>query len=131
MIVRWLKFNAVGGIGIVVQLGMLALLASGLRLNYLVATVLAVEAAILHNYIWHERFTWADRPREGRIARFLRFNLSTGVLSILSNVVLMAALAGHFRLPYLLANLIAIAVTSIANFVLSDRLVFVPGSNRM
>ncbi len=131
MIVRWLKFNAVGGIGMVVQLSALALLANGLRLNYLAATALAVEAAVMHNYIWHERFTWADRPQSGRIARFLRFNLSTGALSILSNVALMAVLAGRFRLPYVAANLIAIAVTSVANFVVNDRLVFAPDSGRV
>src|SRR5207237_8971860 len=58
---RWLKFNAVGGIGMLVQLGTLAVLTNGLRVNYLLATALAVEAAVIHNFLWHERFTWADR----------------------------------------------------------------------
>lgn len=59
--VRWWKFNAVGAGGIVVQLVMLAFLKSGLRLNYLAATALAVESTVVHNFFWHERFTWADR----------------------------------------------------------------------
>lgn len=54
---RWLKFNAVGGIGIGVQLVVLAGLKSGLELNYLLATAVAVEVAVLHNFFWHERFT--------------------------------------------------------------------------
>jgi len=49
---HWLKFNAVGAIGIGVQLATLAALAGGLRLNYLLATGLAVEAAVLHNFIF-------------------------------------------------------------------------------
>ena len=59
---RWLKFNAVGGIGIVVQLVALAVFRSWLKLDYLLATGLAVEIAVVHNFLWHERFTWADRP---------------------------------------------------------------------
>jgi putative flippase GtrA len=54
---RWLKFNLVGGIGIVVQLLMLVGLKTGLHLRYLAATGLAVETAVVHNFLWHERFT--------------------------------------------------------------------------
>ena len=60
---RWLKFNLVGGFGIVVQLAALLGLKSGLHLGYLPATALAVEAAVIHNFFWHERYTWADRVR--------------------------------------------------------------------
>ena len=63
--IRWLKFNLVGGIGIAVQLLALVLLKTGLHLNYLVATALAVETAVIHNFLWHERFTWADRAGAG------------------------------------------------------------------
>ena len=42
--IRWLKFNAVGGLGIGVQLTVLLALKSGFHLNYLLATALAVEA---------------------------------------------------------------------------------------
>lgn len=58
---RWLKFNLVGGIGIVVQMLTLVMLKTGLHFNYLLATALAVETAVIHNFFWHERFTWADR----------------------------------------------------------------------
>jgi len=62
-LVRWCKFNFVGGIGIVVQFGALFLLKSVLHFEYLAATAIAVEAAVLHNFIWHEQFTWADRTQ--------------------------------------------------------------------
>ena len=48
--VRWLKFNAVGAGGIVVQLLALGVLKSILRWDYLLATAFAVEAAVVHNY---------------------------------------------------------------------------------
>src|SRR6266446_8113412 len=90
--VRWLKFNAVGAIGIAIQLGVLTLLKSGLGLNYLLATGLAVEAAVLHNFIWHERFTWADRRAHTSLSRLAKFNLTTGGLSILGNMIAMKLL---------------------------------------
>ena len=61
MVTRWCAFNFVGAGGIVVQLTVLHFLIHHLRLHYLPATALAVEAAVLHNFIWHERWTWKDR----------------------------------------------------------------------
>jgi len=122
--VRWLKFNAVGGIGIGVQLAVLAALKSGLHVGYLPATALAVEAAVIHNFFWHERFTWADRGAGQGLARFVRFNLTTGALSILGNIALMKLFVDGAGLPYLLSSGLSIAVCSIANFVVSDRFVF-------
>lgn len=126
---RWLKFHAVGAMGIAVQLSALALLTGVLELHYLVGTALAVEAAILHNFIWHERWTWGERTRQRRTAivvalRFLRFNLSTGLVSVLSNLVLMRIFVGQFGMHYLAGNLLTIAACSMANFLLSELFVF-------
>jgi putative flippase GtrA len=122
--VRWLKFNAVGGMGIVVQLVVLTVLKSGLHLDYLIATALAVEAAVVHNFLWHERFTWSDRGREAGFRRFIKFNLTTGLFSIVGNLILMELLAGIFHLQYIVANIITIAACSLVNFAVSDRFVF-------
>ncbi len=124
---RYLKFNLVGAIGIVVQLATLALLTSALDLQYLVATALAVETAVLHNFIWHERFTWADRRslRWRAVAlRLARFNCTTGAISIGGNLALMRLLVGQAHLPAIVANLLTIAACSVLNFLVSDRVVF-------
>jgi putative flippase GtrA len=122
---RWLKFNAVGAIGIVVQLAMLAVLKSLLHVEYLWATALAVEAAVLHNFLWHERWTWKGRVAEkGMLLRLVRFNLTTGAVSILANLVFMRLLVGQLHMQFLVANLLSIAATSLANFLLSEWFVF-------
>lgn len=121
---RWIKFNLVGGIGICVQLGALALLRSGFGVNYLLATGVAVEAAVIHNFFWHERFTWADRPTRSRIRRFLAFNLSNGAISLLGNMAVMKLLVGVAGMNYFSANLSAIAACSLLNFAVSDQFVF-------
>src|SRR5260370_13752978 len=108
----WLKFNAVGGVGVLVQLGVLAVLKSELHVDYLLATVVAVEAAVVHNFLWHERFTWKDRPGKDRWWRLVKFNLSNGALSILGNLVVMKWLAG-VGMNYLVANMVPLAAWSI------------------
>ena len=124
---RWIKFNAVGGVGIGVQLAALAVLRSWLKLDYLLATGLAVEIAVIHNFLWHERFTWADRPAMRPMQSLLRlakFNASNGAVSMVGNLGLMRLLVGEMKLNYVASNLVAIVVCSLVNFLLSDRLVF-------
>ena len=123
---RWLAFNAVGTMGVAVQLVTLVSLTEVLGLNYLVATPLAVETAILHNFVWHEHWTWRDRAPgiRGRWTRLAWFNLVTGALSISSNVVLTAAYVNTLGVHYAIANLMAIATCSLLTFVASDRFVF-------
>jgi putative flippase GtrA len=124
---RWMKFNVVGGIGIGVQWAVLLYLKNGFHLSYLWATALAVEAAVVHNFFWHERFTWGDRVHvtwHHSMLRLLRFNFTTGAVSILGNVALMKLLVDAAHLNYLMANAITIPACSVANFVVSNRVVF-------
>lgn len=126
----WLKFNAVGIAGVCVQLAVLAILKSLLGVHYLVATFLGVEAAILHNFIWHERWTWAHRGLgwAGAVRRLLRFNAANGAISLAGNLVLMWVLVSRLHVNYLAANVVAVAACSILNFVISDKLIFRPSS---
>ena len=123
--IRWLKFSAVGLLGMGVQLAVLAVLIRA-GLHYLLATAIAVETALLHNYAWHHRWTWADRTatREAGAGRLLRFHLANGVVSIASNVMWMSLLTGAWGIPAVPANLLAISATSLLNFTLGERWVF-------
>lgn len=122
---RGVKFYAVGGVGIGVQLAALVVFRSVLHMDYRVATMLAVEAAVIHNFVWHQQVTWADRvSSSGALVRFLKFNATNGLFSIVGNVVLMQAMVGGMGLNYLLSNVLTIAACSVANFLVSDRFVF-------
>jgi putative flippase GtrA len=124
---RWWRFNLVGAIGIVVQLVALFLLKSIFHFHYLAATALAVEAAVVHNFVWHEQFTWADRVEPAwrtSLPRFACFQLTAGGVSLASNLAMMKAMVGFGHLNYLAANAIAIGLCSVVNFLVSDGWVF-------
>jgi dolichol-phosphate mannosyltransferase len=123
---RIAKFALVGAVGIVVQLAALDVL-TVLGCHYLWATGLAVEAALLNNFIWHRRLTWADRGAlrlPETCARLLRFHLSNGAISLLGSLLLMRWFVGQWAMHVLVANLLTILACSVANFAASDRWVF-------
>jgi putative flippase GtrA len=131
--VRFLRFNGVGLLGFALQLGVLAVLMR-LGVHYLAATALAVELAVLHNFAWHERWTWRDRaagPRgpstslgAGRRSRLWRFHASNGLISLAGNLLLMRLLVGLLGLSAVPANLLSVLFCSVVNFTASDRFVF-------
>jgi putative flippase GtrA len=110
-------------LGFVLQLLVLWALTALAGWPWLPATAAAVEFAVIHNFVWHERWTWHDRG-DASWTRFARFNVATGLTSIAGNVVLMGILVGVMRIPVVIANAIAVGVLSAANFVASDRWVF-------
>ena len=114
---RWGRFNLVGGAGMAVQLGALALFNRCLRGHYLLATGAAIELTLLHNFFWHLRFTWRGCGGSNG-QKLLRFHLSNGLVSLLGNLLLMRLLVG-VHVPLLAANGCAIACCSVLNFALS------------
>ena len=127
LIQRWIAFNGVGSLGIVVQLGVLAILVRHFDVPYLWATAVAVECAVLHNFLWHQRWTWRDRPsgRAAQIAgRLLRFHALNGFVSLVGNLAIARVMTGELHADPLASNIAAIIVCSIVNFAASELLVF-------
>jgi putative flippase GtrA len=124
---RWLVFNGVGALGVGVQLVTLGVLVHGGGVHYLTATAIAVEAAVLHNFAWHQRWTWRDRQSRSTratVVRLARFHLLNGTLSLVGNVAAMAVLTGGLGMDPLPANFIAVVACSALNFMASEALVF-------
>jgi putative flippase GtrA len=131
---RWVRFNVVGVAGMLVQLVTLAGLNHIIPRHYLLNSLIAVETAILHNFVAHVHYTWRDRivrnAWRDRRARMLlacslwRFQVSNGAVSLVGNAALMKLLVGVVHMPVLLANLIAIVVCGVANFWVGDNWAF-------
>ena len=124
---RFLKFGTVGASGTVVNIGVLYLAqeyvfdtvqSTEVRLNLSLAS--AIFLATLNNFFWNRLWTWADRKQHHHLswpAQFGQYTLACW-LSIALQVLFTNLLAPHFY--YQIANLIAIALTSVLNFLLND-----------
>jgi len=78
----------------------------------------------LHSPGWHGASLRCLTLRSPRFGRFVRFNLTTGLISIAGNLGMMRVMVGRGHMNYLFANAVAIAVCSLVNFVVSDGWVF-------
>ena len=124
---RFLKFGTVGVSGMGVNMGLLyvaqehifnAVQQPEIKLNLSLA--LAIFFATLNNFIWNRMWTWADRKQHHHspfLAQFGQYTLACW-LSIVLQAVFTNLLAPHIY--YLIANMAAIALTSVLNFVLND-----------
>lgn len=130
-LLRWCRFNVVGAMGMAVQLGSLAVFNRILHGHYLLASAIAIELTLLHNFTWHTRYTWRDRVHDSpRLRQLVRFHLANGVVSMGGNLVLLRALVGMAKMPVLPADLIAIVCCSIANYLLGDGWAFAPATRQ-
>jgi putative flippase GtrA len=125
---RFARFNVVSAAGMVVQVAAIWILVDLAGVSYVLATTGAVSLAVVHNFVWHRRYTWADRRLLTGTARALsRFVLANGIVSLAGNVVLMILLVRDLRLPVVSASIVAIGVCGLLNFCLADRMVFTDG----
>lgn len=122
---RFAAFNAVGLLGVAVQLASLWFLTTVVAVHYLVATPAAVSLAVVHNFIWHRLWTWKDR-RVPLVETFARFAATNGLLSLAANVGVMVVLVSGARVNPVAANAVAILSSGLLNFWLGDVVVFTP-----
>jgi putative flippase GtrA len=121
------KFNLVGLLGAALQLFLLYLFTKCFHMPSLAATPVAVEIVVLHNFAWHEGFTWHDRQLKGlrqRTARLWRFHAGNGLTSVLGNTILAYCLVERLRAPVLPSAIGAIVFCSLINFFVADRWVY-------
>ena len=128
---RFIKFGVVGASGTVINIAVLFACQEFLllqiadfhsRLNYSIA--IAITLATISNFYFNRRLTWRDRQYEaspGVMVLFFKYVAAAGV-SIAIQSVMTKSLSLY--LHYIVANLVAIGVSSIFNFVANDRLTF-------
>ena len=119
---RFLRFGLVGGSGVLVDMGVLYLLHDPKRfaLPLLVSKLLSMQVAILNNFAWNELWTFGDRSAQrstgrDRLLRLLRFELICLAGGALAAFVLAQGVS-RFGLHYMVANAIAIGVSTAWNF---------------
>ncbi len=138
---RYLKFGIVGASGTVVNLVVLHLgheylfasIEAAYRKPYL-SLALAITLATLNNFTWNRLWTWADRVRAWEIEENQR-PPSLRMLSVEFGQYCTASAFGSVVqyvltlllseiMDYRLANITAIVIASVSNFLANDRWTF-------
>ncbi len=125
---RFIRFGVVGLSGVFVDMVVLYLLSdpNTLALALTRSKIIAAEIAIINNFLWNDAWTFADvtykqQEWRQRLKRFFKFNAICLAGLMLNVLILNLVFNFIINNPYL-ANLIAIAVTTIWNFWLNLKL---------
>lgn len=117
---RLAKYLITGGVGAVITLAGLMILRRAMGLSLLPAYSLAVELAILNNFLWNELWTFADaaalRPtRRARAIRLAKFN-GTCIGGVVLNIGVFFFLRRVTGMPLLPAGLLGVVVGYVWNY---------------
>lgn len=124
---RIIKFGTVGISGIFVNSAILAFLTEIVRIDYRFSAISAIEISILNNFLWNSVWTWKDHKATDSasiLRRLFKFHLSCIFTAFFINYGFLILLTELFNVPYMISNLIGIAVGSAVNFLASHFWVF-------
>ena len=114
LLARLSKFLVVGGTGVLVNSLALIIFFQWAHLPLVIASAFSAELAIINNFYWNDR--WTFKRTRLSLRRFAQFNLvSLGGLVITTGTLWI--LVGGLGLYYLAANLLAIVLATVWNFV--------------
>ncbi|HEX7265080.1 MAG TPA: GtrA family protein [Candidatus Dormibacteraeota bacterium] len=118
---RLASFSMVGGVGVVVNNGLLFLLVERGHMNVILAGVLATEAAIINNFVLNDAFTFRGvNPDKSYVRRLISYNgLTLGGLVI--SVATLGFLHYVLGVHYLVANVLSIAPGMLWNYASNHR----------
>lgn len=118
---RFIKFGIVGTSGIAVNMGMLYVLTDLGGVPYFLASIVAIELAIMSNFSINHLWTWRDRSEHGTVwGKLVRYHIGAGATGFLGNYLILVALTELVGLHYLVSNLIGIGVGTMFNYVIND-----------
>ena len=122
--IRLIRFSIVGVIGAGINTSFLWLLTDLAGLFYLFSSAIAIEIAIIIQFLLNDRWTFRERKTKDLkqfIERILKSNLwRSGGLAL--NVAILYLLTEYAGLYYLISNIFGIVCAFILNYVLESRL---------
>jgi dolichol-phosphate mannosyltransferase len=117
---RVIKFSIVGGIGVLVNMGILYIFAEYFHIVYLISSLFAIELSIISNFLLNDYWTWGEREKKKFYQRLIQYHIMAGITAFLANWLLLVLLTEVFGIYYLISNLIGIGVGMLSNFILND-----------
>jgi dolichol-phosphate mannosyltransferase len=118
---RIIKFGLVGLSGVVVNTVILGVLTELAQLNYKWSSLIAIQIAIISNFIFNDKWTFVDRKKQSLTKRFLSFE-SISIIGAVINWALLIACTELLGIHYLISNLIGILIAFIWNYIANNKL---------
>ena len=121
---RLIKFSIVGAIGAGINMGFLWVLTDFAGLFYLFSCMVAIEIAIIMQFMMNDRWTFKDRKTThvGQfIKRILKSNLWRSGGSTV-NIGILYFLTEYMGVYYLLSNIFGIICAFLLNYIFESRL---------
>jgi dolichol-phosphate mannosyltransferase len=120
---RVLKFMAVGASGIVVNIGILSLLAYSLKIpplsaEMLLAAIFSIEASIMSNFLLNNFWTFKKIEGGSFLSKLIKYHGSAAVGAITNFVILVLLLSVGFH--FIIADAIGILLGFVLNYLLSE-----------
>jgi putative flippase GtrA len=112
---EFIRYIGVGGISFIVDFMVLAVLASLLGVNYLIATALAFLFGTGANYTLSIHWVFSHRDVSNRYTEFSIF-VFVGIITLGLSMTFISILVGWLGIHLLLAKCIATSLTLVANF---------------
>ncbi len=114
---RFVKFNIVGLSGVLVNEGVLLLLALG-GVYYVYASALAIELSIISNFVFNDFWTFRERRRGHAAVRLLKFN-GLMLVGLVVNLAILYAATEFAGINFALSNLVGIGGAFLVRYWLS------------
>lgn len=112
--------------GFVVNMSILWLLTEVGGLYYLLSSIVAVEIALINNYVLNDLWTWHDRGKPGKreyLKRMLKYHI-TASAAMLTNISILWFFTELVGIYYLVSNIFGIFCGAALNFFVNDRWTF-------
>ena len=117
-------YYLVGGIGVLVNLGILYALKEYVGLWYLVSSAIAIYISMTTNFILNKAWTFKDTMvKQSTLFMYFKF-IGISIIGMLVQLGLNYIFVNNMQMYYLVAAFISIVIASGVNFVLNRKITF-------
>lgn len=113
---EFVRFSAVGAIGVVINLFFLFLLTDILGVFYLISAVFSFLIAMTANFFLNKKLTFGEDIGYQVGLKYLQF-FSISLVALMANLILLYVFTDLWEIFYMISQVLAIALSSVINFV--------------
>ena len=116
---KLIKFCIVGGTGVIVNTGILALLKEIVHIDYRIASIFAIELAIVWNFFLNDAWTFKKSTNKSNtFTKMMKFH-GVSIVGAIINWGVLVLLTDLAHIFYIISNLIGIIVATAWNYIVN------------